>query len=405
MVSTALFYQHPPIYRRMEEYAGLPTQRPLEANFPLPSSPVSLDELVFWIVPRSGPVTVGFPVVFPLTPEWKLDTPPFKEWVLYDLQQGGGNVGGTIRFMRTLDGGRHGLSVWTVGPQTTPLGIRRIDGILGAAQTFIVDLFTRTAALEAETTRLAGLVSRYHDGVVNYYKGGTTTAYTSDALADHGDTAHAVLSDPDGSVSAQAYQWQSSPPADANGEFNWTDISGANAQSYAITLGDVNTVLRCGVSYNDATGTAEETFGGPLGMTSGIRSPGFFILGAIVDLASLNATWIASVLTGAQRPGVADVMPPAPDNDISFFTPGSLAPSGLVFGGNLQLVILQMAEVADLTDVLARLPGQAEASIFSDLTLNEDHITYDGIVYNVWISGTNTYSVSQLNAANFVFER
>jgi len=400
VVDTVNLYTHPPIYRRMDEYAGLPVERPLQPNFLFSQDPTTLGHLIFWLVPRDGPITDGFPVVFPLTEEWRNDAPPFREWSLLHVQQD--RWTGNLRLRRSLNGGQHGLSVWTAGLQRFPIGIRRIEGIRPAAD--LTGLRNSVAALEAETTRLNELLSRYHDGVVNYYKDGTTTAYTSDALADHGDTAHAVVSDPDGTVTNLAYQWQRSPPADSNGEFSWTDIAGANAQSRAINLADdVGHVLRCGASYDDPTGTGNQVFGGPLGPTTGIRTPGFLLIGAVDAVASVTAQWITDNMTPPRtaRFFYADA---APATSLGHLLGGLFAVSGLTFSGSLSLVILEMAELTDLTTARWTPAGLAQSNVFSDLTQTEDHIVVDGITYNAYVS-SNTWTQAQFNGATLSLGR
>ena len=63
----------------------------------------------------------------------------------------------------------------------------------------------------------------------------------------------ATLSDPDGSVTSQVWQWASSDTA--SGTF--TDISGATSASYTPVASDVGKYLRASVSYTDALGSGK----------------------------------------------------------------------------------------------------------------------------------------------------
>ena len=63
----------------------------------------------------------------------------------------------------------------------------------------------------------------------------------------------ATLEDPDGNITNEMWQWESSPNQDP---LAWTAISGANTSSYIPQLSDAGNLLRAKVTYDDATGTS-----------------------------------------------------------------------------------------------------------------------------------------------------
>ena len=65
-----------------------------------------------------------------------------------------------------------------------------------------------------------------------------------------GATLTARLTDPDGGVTGEAWQWQRSTDGTT-----WTDIEGAASASYFLTTADAGMLLRAAVSYADALGT------------------------------------------------------------------------------------------------------------------------------------------------------
>ena len=63
----------------------------------------------------------------------------------------------------------------------------------------------------------------------------------------------ATLSDPDGLISASAWQWSRS----ADGSTGWSDIAGADSNSYTPVLEDVDHYLRVTVTYTDGHGSGK----------------------------------------------------------------------------------------------------------------------------------------------------
>ena len=82
-----------------------------------------------------------------------------------------------------------------------------------------------------------------------------TVHFGTNAQPEVGTALTASLSDPDGAVTGEAWQWQSSDSA----EGPWSNISGANSASYTPAAGDVDSHLRASVTYRDGHGAGEDT--------------------------------------------------------------------------------------------------------------------------------------------------
>ncbi len=74
----------------------------------------------------------------------------------------------------------------------------------------------------------------------------------STIVPDVGTVVEAVLTDADGGVTEETWQWQSSP---SSGMPSWSDISGADDSSYSPVSADEGLLLRALVEYDDAIGT------------------------------------------------------------------------------------------------------------------------------------------------------
>ena len=82
-----------------------------------------------------------------------------------------------------------------------------------------------------------------------------TVAFGTNAQPEVNTPLTASLTDPDGKVTGESWQWQSSE-SDAD---PWTDIAGAESASYSPQTGDVNRYLRATVTYRDGHGAGEDT--------------------------------------------------------------------------------------------------------------------------------------------------
>ena len=77
-----------------------------------------------------------------------------------------------------------------------------------------------------------------------------SVAFDTDASPEVNIRLTADLDDPDGSVAAEAWQWQSSGSASGP----WTDVNGAMSATYTPTADDVDHYLHATVSYTDGHG-------------------------------------------------------------------------------------------------------------------------------------------------------
>ena len=68
-----------------------------------------------------------------------------------------------------------------------------------------------------------------------------------------GETVTATLTDPDGGITGEIWQWASS----SDGTSNWTDITLATSRTYTVVTGDLGSYLRATVSYDDAAGAGK----------------------------------------------------------------------------------------------------------------------------------------------------
>ena len=137
--------------------------------------------------------------------------------------------------------------------------------------------------VEADADRFLRATASYTDAVG---AGKTASAVTASAIApdddgvvtltpprpEVGGEVTAVLTDPDGGVTATTWQWARS--SSANGP--WTEIAGATAASYTPVAGDANRYLQATASYTDAVGagkTASAVSDAPVGTNRAPRVP------------------------------------------------------------------------------------------------------------------------------------
>ena len=116
-------------------------------------------------------------------------------------------------------------------------------------RTYTIDIVARSiVGATARTTITINVTNVDEPGVVTLSPSGT---------AETGAVITAALSDPDGSVAGQAWQWQRS----ADGVI-WTDIPGAISGTYTPVSEDARLFLRAVVTYTDVLGvglTAQDT--------------------------------------------------------------------------------------------------------------------------------------------------
>ena len=101
----------------------------------------------------------------------------------------------------------------------------------------------------------------------------------------------ASLSDPDGGVSGETWQWQNAPDDTAT----WTDITGAASASYTPLEVDVGKLLRATTSYTDAHGSGKSATSDP---TAAVAVPS---ASGADQLAGHRRRWAGHVVVGSCR--------------------------------------------------------------------------------------------------------
>ena len=88
--------------------------------------------------------------------------------------------------------------------------------------------------------------------------GGSGTTYSGMKIRQFHPNAvlAATVTDPDGGVTGQVWQWYRSPSSTSRG----TAIDGETANSYTVTIDDVDNYLRVEVGYTDGSGNQESAF-------------------------------------------------------------------------------------------------------------------------------------------------
>ncbi len=173
--------------------------------------------------------------------------------------------------------------------------------------------------------------------VINIDEPGTLILSTTTPSV--GSDLTAVLSDPDGSVTNQAWRWQR---ADDAGSPAWVDISGADSDSYTVAAADQSKLLRAVVSYRDGHGSGKSAESAASAVRASNRAPTF-----------TSATTSRSVLenTAAGQPVGDPLIVKDPDRDpLSVSLSGASAPfdfdkSG---AGATTTVQLRVSTTADL---------------------------------------------------------
>ena len=112
---------------------------------------------------------------------------------------------------------------------------------------------SHTAQITATDSHGASTTVMVTITVNNIEEGGTVTL--SQASPQVGDTITASLSDPDGSISGEIWQWQSAERATGT----WSNITGATSGSYTATADDLDQYLQASASYTDGHGTTQDT--------------------------------------------------------------------------------------------------------------------------------------------------
>ncbi len=141
-----------------------------------------------------------------------------------------------------------------------------------------------------------------------------------------GEAVTATLTDADGDITSQAWQWERSP---GTGEPEWSAISGAPSASYTPTApDDAGKLLRVAVAYSDGTGSGRGATSAPtervdrrggLALSTGVPDVGIEVTATLSDadggVVRVIWRWQSSVSTGT--PSWSDIA----DADAAAYTP------------------------------------------------------------------------------------
>ena len=135
-----------------------------------------------------------------------------------------------------------------------------------------------------------------------------------------GEAVTATLTDPDGDITSQAWQWERSP---GTGKPEWSAISGAESLSYMpIAPDDAGKLLRVTVAYSDGTGSGRGATSTPtervdrrggLALSTGVPDVGIEVTATLSDadggVVGVIWQWQSSVSTGTPSwSDIADAM-------------------------------------------------------------------------------------------------
>ena len=134
-------------------------------------------------------------------------------------------------------------------------------------------------------------VSRATSAVKQADQPGSVTLSTTQPVL--GASLTATLSDADGSISSQVWQWESSP---SGGSLVWTTITGAQSATYTPVSADAGKLLRASVSYTDAL-ASDRTAVSPT--TSPVDQPGSVTLSTSQPVVGVSLTATLSDADGS----------------------------------------------------------------------------------------------------------
>ena len=189
------------------------------------------------------------------------------------------------------------------------------------------------------------------------------------------------LTDPDGSVSNVSWQWAKSSEGS-----NWSDISGANSDSYTPVADDVGSYLRATASYTDGHGSGKSTHA-VSGRPTAQRTPTFQgDVTLTVDENTLPGAPVGSGLTATD-----------PDGDILTYSLSGTDASSFVIDGSTGQIIVGSGTMLDYESGARRYTVVVSVHDGSDAYGNDDtaidaHIEVNVDVNNVDEAGTVSVS-------------
>ena len=204
---------------------------------------ISLASMATGAVPERTPV-LDLPGSVTLSPEGAPEVGTAITATLTDPD--GGVAGETWQWQRSADG-----VTWTAIDGASTASYTPVESDVGMMLRANVSYSDAVAAgvslVGATTEAVAAMPAPDRPGSVTLSPEGTPEV---------GKAITATVTDPDGEVTGEIWQWQRS----ADG-VTWTDIDGATTERYTPTEADAGRVLRANVSYNDAVATGVNAMG------------------------------------------------------------------------------------------------------------------------------------------------
>ena len=197
-----------------------------------------------------------------------------------------------------------------------------------------------------------------------------------------GSAVAASLSDPDGSVSNISWQWSRS----ASGSTGWSDISGANSDSYTPVADDVGIYLRTTASYTDGHGPGKSAHA-VMERQTAQRDPSFEgDVTLTVDENTPAGTLVGDALTAAD-----------PDGDILTYSLSGTEASSFVIDGSTGQIIVGSETMLDYESGPTRYTVVVSVHDGRDAYGNDDSTIDDRIEMHIDVDNVDeagTVSVS-----------
>ena len=182
------------------------------------------------------------------------------------------------------------------------------------------------------------------------------------------------LSDPDGSVSDISWQWAASSDGSS-----WSDISGANSDSYTPVADDVGIYLRATASYTDGLGTRRSAHV-VMDRQTAQRDPSFEgdVTSLTVDENTPPSSLVGDAITATD-----------PDGDILTYSLSGTEASSFVIDGSTGQITVGSGTMVDYESGPARYTVIVSVHDGRDAYGNDDSTIDDRIVVNIDVNNVN----------------
>ena len=189
-----------------------------------------------------------------------------------------------------------------------------------------------------------------------------------------GTALTASLSDPDGSVSDISWQWAASSDGS-----NWSDISGANSDSYTPVADDVGIYLRATASYTDGLGTRRSAHV-VMDRQTAQRDPSFEgdVTSLTVDENTPPGSLVGDAITATD-----------PDGDILTYSLSGTEASSFVIDGSTGQITVGSGTMVDYESGPARYTVIVSVHDGRDAYGNDDSTIDDRIEVNIDVNNVD----------------